>query len=90
MELTKMFIEVKEDAQMTTERREMVEELQYEKKRYEDLIENSRKLLTDVQKTEPGNVELHVAIESEIQMLYRLLSYIEFKLGLLDLREYAS
>ncbi|ATO51302.1 hypothetical protein [Brevibacillus laterosporus] len=74
---------------------EMLEELHEDKQRYVHYLEQSKKSLSQLTMTEGDTdcaetIKLLQATESEVETLQKLISYIDFKIKLLRVKEYAS
>ncbi|WP_068793211.1 hypothetical protein [Brevibacillus laterosporus] len=74
---------------------EMLEELHEDKQRYVHYLEQSKKSLSQLIMTKgdahcADTLNLLQATESEVETLQKLISYIDFKIKLLRVKEYAS
>ncbi|MDN9008990.1 hypothetical protein [Brevibacillus laterosporus] len=74
---------------------EMLEELHEDKQRYVHYLEQSKKSLSQLTMTKGDThcaetLKLLQATESEVETLQKLISYIDFKIKLLRVKEYAS
>lgn len=78
---------------MSVERKEMLETLYTEKTRYQKLEQESNKrllMLTQQGETDEDAKHLRHELEKEIGILRDLMEYIDFKIKILQVNEFAS